>query len=86
MMEDDKASHNSSMHDRSGATHRRVSRRSVLMSSAGMLTVAASLPGALAGQAAAQTATPAAQTGKQPNILVIWGDDIGWQRDMLESW
>ena len=79
MMEDDKASHNSSMHDRSGATHRRVSRRSVLMSSAGMLTVAASLPGALAGQAAAQTATPAAQTGKQPNILVIWGDDIGWQ-------
>ena len=26
----------------------------------------------------AQSPAPAASSGKKPNILVIWGDDIGW--------
>ncbi|MBB4842570.1 arylsulfatase [Paucibacter oligotrophus] len=35
---------------------------------------------AFVAQTQAQTAAPAAsKSAKQPNILVIWGDDIGWQ-------
>jgi hypothetical protein len=30
------------------------------------------------GQTRSYVATTAAQAGKKPNILVIWGDDIGW--------
>lgn len=60
-----------------------ISRRGMLLSSAGLVGTAAGLATALTGAAAAQEATtspaPAAANGARPNILVIWGDDIGWQ-------
>ena len=59
-----------------------VSRRGMLLGSAGMISTAAGLAGMLASPAAAQETAPRpapATNGKRPNILVIWGDDIGWQ-------
>src|SRR6218665_2671807 len=54
-----------------------LSRRSVLL--AGSALAAASAIGGTGSHAQAQTQTePAAPpAGKPPNILVIWGDDIG---------
>ena len=39
------------------------------------------LPGTkfINGSAASASTEPVTQSGKKPNILVIWGDDIGWQ-------
>ncbi len=59
-----------------------MSRRGILLSTAGLMTATAGLAGAIAGSAAAQEPAPApapAGDGQRPNILVIWGDDIGWQ-------
>ncbi len=54
-----------------------VRRRGVLLGST-VLVAAALADGMRAAQA--QLPLPTAQpTGKPPNILVIWGDDIGWQ-------
>ena len=55
-------------------------RRSILLSGASLF--AFSMVGASAaragGQAGEQAApAPAASSGSKPNILVIWGDDIG---------
>ena len=53
-------------------------RRSVLLSGGSLLALAAATAG---GPAEAQTerdaAAPAAGTGSRPNILIIWGDDVG---------
>jgi arylsulfatase len=53
-------------------------RRSILMSSASLLALAATRPTAAHAQSpepAGKTAAP--QAGSKPNILVLWGDDIG---------
>ncbi|MEQ1715731.1 MAG: arylsulfatase [Hyphomicrobium sp.] len=50
-------------------------RRNMLLSSASLLTIAAA-----AATAATQAVQPAAAqtpSGKKPNILIIWGDDVG---------
>jgi arylsulfatase A-like enzyme len=55
-----------------------VSRRSILL--AGTAIVTASALVSRASLRPAQTQEQAAlPEGKRPNILVIWGDDIGWQ-------
>ncbi|TGQ66927.1 MAG: arylsulfatase [Mesorhizobium sp.] len=48
-----------------------IRRRDVLLGAASVLTISAIAAGGLAKQATAQPQ-------KQPNILIIWGDDIGW--------
>ena len=53
------------------------SRRSLLLGSTA-LAAAATLVSA-ASTRVAQAQEPATPTGERPNILVIWGDDIGWQ-------
>ena len=53
-----------------------ISRREMLLSSASVLAVAGAATTA-ATEAAAQTVTTAG-SGKKPNILIIWGDDIGY--------
>ncbi|MCA0420376.1 MAG: arylsulfatase [Proteobacteria bacterium] len=72
-------------HDKSNETTGRkersvLTRRNLLMSTSSL--AAASLLAAAGEEATAQTAPPprtATGSGRPPNILVIWGDDIGWQ-------
>jgi hypothetical protein len=52
------------------------SRRDILLTSTALIAASA-LGAALGPKAAAAQQQPAPSTGKQPNILVIWGDDIG---------
>src|SRR6188472_1247693 len=52
-----------------------LSRRSLLAGSTALVAAAASVGSAL--QAKAQTPPSTAPTGRPPNILVIFGDDIG---------
>lgn len=55
----------------------RRSRRDMLLGGAAGLA-AGSLPGGVTlAQAQTRPATPAAPSGRRPNIVVIWGDDIG---------
>jgi arylsulfatase len=55
-----------------------LSRRNILLGSSALVATATLTSGALAqAQKAAAPATPAASSGRKPNILVIWGDDIG---------
>jgi arylsulfatase len=57
------------------------SRRNILLGSSALVAAATLTSGALAqAQNAAPAAAPAAPTapsGRKPNILIIWGDDIG---------
>lgn len=52
-----------------------LTRRNLLLSSSVLAAVSTISPFSAVQEARAQ----AAATGKRPNILVIWGDDIGWQ-------
>ncbi|MCV9967567.1 arylsulfatase [Pararhizobium sp. BT-229] len=52
-----------------------VTRRSLLLSSSVLAAMSTLTPLSAVQEAKAQEAA----TGKRPNILVIWGDDIGWQ-------
>jgi arylsulfatase len=52
-----------------------VTRRNLLLSSSILAAVSTLSPFSAVQEARAQEAA----TGKKPNILVIWGDDIGWQ-------
>ncbi len=53
-------------------------RRNVLLSSASLLAIAAARPSIAAAQEPAPAPAPAAPGGSgKPNILVIWGDDVG---------
>jgi arylsulfatase len=52
-------------------------RRNVLLSSASLLAIAATRPGAAAAQEGPASPTPADASGDKPNVLVIWGDDVG---------
>ena len=55
-----------------------LTRRNMLLAGSSALATAGVLSAALAGPAQAQQAAPAAPGGKQPNILVIFGDDVGY--------
>src|SRR5262245_51878536 len=55
------------------------SRRSVLLSGASLMAMAATSTHAAQAQETTPTAAPApAGAGRKPNILIIWGDDIGY--------
>jgi arylsulfatase A-like enzyme len=57
-----------------------VSRRNILLGTSTLVAAATLTSGALAqAQKAAPAAptTPAAPSGRKPNILILWGDDIG---------
>ena len=56
------------------AEQRALSRRNILLGSSALMAAATLTSGALAQ---AQQTGPATPPGRQPNILVIWGDDIG---------
>ena len=59
-----------------------VNRRNMLLTGTSALATAGLLSGATSpaaqAQAQAQAQAPAANGGRRPNILVIWGDDIGY--------
>src|SRR5262249_35667426 len=52
-----------------------LSRRNILL--AGTTLAAASAIGAATSPRSAQAQAPTAASGQKPNILVIWGDDVG---------
>jgi arylsulfatase len=58
-----------------------LSRRNILLGSSALVAAATLTSGALAqaqkNAPAAAPATPAASSGRKPNILIIWGDDVG---------
>ncbi len=54
-----------------------LNRRSILLSGGSLIALAATA-GATAQAPAAKAAEGAAAGGSKPNILIIWGDDIGW--------
>src|SRR6267142_1920650 len=62
---------------------RALNRRNILLGSSALVAAAAITSGALAqAQKAAPAtptapATPAGPSGRKPNILIIWGDDVG---------
>ena len=60
---------------------RALSRRNILLGSSALMAAATITSGALAqtqkAAPAPAPAAPAAPSGRKPNILVIWGDDIG---------
>jgi hypothetical protein len=55
-----------------------VSRRAILLTGTSAIVTAGLLSTASSTPAQAQQATPAAPGGRRPNILVIFGDDIGY--------
>ena len=55
---------------------RRLNRREILLTSTALI-VASAFGAAVAPFAAEAQQQPAPSTGKKPNILIIWGDDIG---------
>lgn len=62
--------------DEKGTVDTGTNRRNLLLG-ASTLAAAAVLAKDVTQPAIAQTPAPASPSGKQPNILVIWGDDIG---------
>jgi arylsulfatase len=54
-----------------------LNRRNLLLGTSTLVAAASLTSGALAQAQKAGQATPAAPSGGKPNILVIWGDDIG---------
>ena len=62
-----------------------LNRRNILLGSSALVAAAAMTSGALAqaqkaapaAPAAAPAPAPAAASGRKPNILIIWGDDVG---------
>lgn len=53
-----------------------INRRDMLLSGVSAIAAASAFTGTMT-EAVAQT-TPTPQNGKKPNILIIWGDDIGY--------
>jgi arylsulfatase A-like enzyme len=53
-------------------------RRDMLLTGTSVLAVSGLQSATLIAPAQAQPAMPAAPSGRRPNILVIWGDDIGY--------
>src|SRR5271170_7793894 len=54
-----------------------LNRRNVLLGTSTLVAAAALTSGALAQAQKAAPAAATAPSGRRPNILVIWGDDIG---------
>jgi arylsulfatase len=54
------------------------SRRNILLSGGSLLALAAVAPQTAAAQETRPAAAPAAGGAAKPNILILWGDDIGW--------
>ena len=66
---------NEAKNDEAHSSNRAIDRRSLLLGTSTLVAAATLTSNALAQ---AQTAAPtAAPSGRKPNILVIWGDDIG---------
>ncbi len=66
-------------HDATAPQKKNLNRRSVLLGSAGIATVGAMMTAGAPKPAAAQdNSSQAGGSGKKKNVLVIWGDDIGW--------
>ena len=63
-------------HEDDTKTNGAVSRRNMLLTGTSALAAAGLTAAAPAQTAHAQPATPTG--GRKPNILVLWGDDIGW--------
>ena len=61
--------------DNAKQSEKNLSRRNILLASTAM--AAASAVGAAATSQPAQAQAQPAPSGRPPNILVIWGDDIG---------
>jgi arylsulfatase A-like enzyme len=59
------------------AEDRALSRRNILLGSSALVAAATMTSGALAQAQKAAPATPPASSGRKPNILILWGDDIG---------
>src|SRR5882757_7783543 len=56
---------------------RALSRRNILLGTSTLVAAATLNSGALAQAQKATPAAPAAPSGRKPNILIIWGDDVG---------
>jgi arylsulfatase A-like enzyme len=56
---------------------RALSRRNILLGSSALMAAATLTSGALAQAQKAVSAAPTAPSGRKPNILILWGDDIG---------
>jgi arylsulfatase len=59
------------------------SRRDMLLTGTSILAVSGLQSATLIAPAQAQPTTPAAQSGRRPNILIMWGDDIGYWNPVL---
>ncbi len=64
--------------DQSAATDVPVSRRSILLGGTALVAASALIASNAAPQRAKAQEQPTAPYGGKPNILVIWGDDIGF--------
>jgi hypothetical protein len=71
--------HEASLHEASlnETEDRALSRRNILLGSSALVAAATMTSGALAQAQKATPAAPTAPSGGKPNILVIWGDDVG---------
>lgn len=65
------------MEDRTKAEKGPVSRRNILLAGTTLVAASAIGPASPIQTAQAQQQRPAAPSGRTPNILIIWGDDIG---------
>jgi arylsulfatase A-like enzyme len=64
--------------NRAHSNERTIDRRNLLLGTSTLVAAASLASNALAqAQKAAPSAQPSASSGRKPNILVIWGDDIG---------
>jgi hypothetical protein len=62
-----------------------LSRRNMLLGTSTLVAAAALTSNALAQAQRAAPATPPAPSGRKPNLLVIFGDDIGQTNISAES-
>src|SRR5271169_3411266 len=67
---------NDILHEDDTKTNGAVSRRNMLLTGTSALAAAGLTAAAPTQTAHAQPAAPTG--GRKPNILVLWGDDIGW--------
>lgn len=58
-----------------------INRRNILLSGSALVAAATGLGASAQAQQPAPAPQAAAPSGRRPNILVIWGDDIGtWNK------
>src|ERR1700759_4799949 len=77
-MENEVKNHGNAKGHSGNSNEKAVDRRDLLLGTSTLIAAATLTSGALAqAQKAAPAAAPAAPSGRKPNILVIFGDDIG---------